>query len=583
MENRQVDRGSGGATIGYVVGGGLKEGLRVRLTAPVQDLQEGSFVVCDSGRWRFYGLVTDLRLGATDPRFASDSADRFPPALRDLLYGQTLYATLEVFPTLMLDRGPEDPLERLAWEAEIEAGRAPRPRPRPVKTIPGHHAPVRLAHEGDIAEVFGREAPDRFVVGYTLEQGYPVRLDLGRFVKRSSGIFGATGTGKSFLTRLLLAGIIAAGVDDPTMASVLVFDMHNEYGFDDTDEEDNLVRGLKSLFGPRVQVAALGAGSQVRGQSPDFTLEIAMSDITPGDIMALSESLDLTETAPTTLHALWRSFGERWFERFTALEAGKTITTEEGKTVPAPDSVAAWARENNIHEGAAEALHRKLRPIADQNYVVPRPAADAVTAIVDRLEQGRHVVLSFGRHESELDYLLVSNILTRRIRERWVEKSETYRSQRALGARPPKPLLIVVEEAHKLLSPRLAGQTAFGQIAREMRKYYVTLLIVDQRPSAIHDEVMSQLGTRITGWLGDANDIAAVLTGLSGRDKLRGMLARLQEREEVLLLGWGVPMPIAVRSRRYDRDFWEEIQARVGVPVAAERPTLDQLNEELFG
>ncbi|MGD0753183.1 MAG: hypothetical protein ABSA23_17480 [Anaerolineales bacterium] len=37
------------------------------------------------------------------------------------------------------------------------------------------------------------------------------------------------------------------------------------------------------------------------------------------------------------------------------------------------------------------------------------------------------------------------------------------------------------------------------------------------------------------------------------------MLARLQPKEEVLLLGWGVPMPLPVRSRRYDEAFWQEL------------------------
>ena len=119
--------------------------------------------------------------------------------------------------------------------------------------------------------------------------------------------------------------------------------------------------------------------------------------------------------------------------------------------------------------------------------------------------------------------------------------------------------MIVVEEAHKLLNREMAAQTAFSTIAREMRKYYVTLLIIDQRPSQIYDEVMSQLGTRISGWLGDDLDIQAVLSGLAGKDALRGMLARLQPKEEVLLLGWGVPMPIPVRSRRYDDNFWKDL------------------------
>jgi len=70
---------------------------------------------------------------------------------------------------------------------------------------------------------------------------------------------------------------------------------------------------------------------------------------------------------------------------------------------------------------------------------------------------------------------------------------------------------------------------------------------------------MSQLGTRISGWLGDDADIQAVLSGLSGRDALRGMLSHLQPKEEVLLLGWGVPMPIPVKSRRYDIQFWQDL------------------------
>jgi hypothetical protein len=37
------------------------------------------------------------------------------------------------------------------------------------------------------------------------------------------------------------------------------------------------------------------------------------------------------------------------------------------------------------------------------------------------------------------------------------------------------------------------------------------------------------------------------------------MLSRLQPKEEVLLLGYGVPMPLPVRSRRYDEDFWKDL------------------------
>ncbi len=157
----------------------------------------------------------------------------------------------------------------------------------------------------------------------------------------------------------------------------------------------------------------------------------------------------------------------------------------------------------------------------------------------------------------------MSNLLTRRIRQAWEQKTNQHRSQPE-QEEEPRPLVIVVEEAHKLLNREMAAQTTFSTIARELRKYYVTLLIIDQRPSQIYDEVMSQLGTRISGWLGDDDDIRAVLSGLAGREALRGMLAHLQPKEEVLLLGWGVPMPLPVRSRRYDERFWEELLGKKG-------------------
>ncbi len=539
-------------TIGYIVGGGLKENLRARLTIAPQEVQEGAFVVVESHDWQFYGLVTDLQLGATDPRFADEqSENRLPGELAALLHGQTLYTNLEILPALMLERGPDlTSPEYPAWrEAHPDD-----PRLLPVKTIPPHHAVVRLAEPGDIAEIFGKpEEEGNFVIGTTREQGHPVCIDLRKLVQRSSGVFGATGTGKSFLTRIVLAGLI-----HDNAAAVLVFDMHNEYGFDDTATDTGLrVPGLKDKFSSRVRVVGLGQGAQIRGHTPDFNLEIAMGDIQPRDIELLGRELDLKETTPTTLDALVTEFGAgRWFTEFRQMEVGTVIETDEGKKTPAPGSVAHWANGAGVNVMAAEGLHNKMRRLFNRAYIVETPAADSVGEVIKALEAGQHVVLSFGHFESDLDYLLVSNLLTRRIRDAWEKRTNAFRTS---GKDEPHPLVIVLEEAHKLLNREMAAQTTFSTIAREMRKYYVTLLIIDQRPSQIYDEVMSQLGTRISGWLGDEDDIRAVLSGLAGREALRGMLARLQPKEEVLLLGWGVPMPLPVRSRRYDAAFWEDL------------------------
>lgn len=549
--------------VGYVVGGGLKANLSVRLTVPAQQVKEGSFVVIESGNWQFYGLVTDLQLGSTDPRFADEQSEtRLPAQLAELLHGQTLFTNLEVMPALMMERGPElNSPEYEAWAAASSDDR----RPKPIKTIPAHHSIVRPASAGDVGEIFGSpEDKGRFVIGYTPEQNHPICIDLEKFVQRSSGIFGATGTGKSFLTRIILAGLIHYN-----KSSVLVFDMHNEYGFDDTASDTGLsVPGLKSRFSAQVRVVSLGRASRIRGNTPDFHLELAESDIQPEDIEMLTRELNLKETTPTVLDALVRDFGaECWFHEFKTLEYEAYITDDSGKKLAAPGSVAYWANQAGVNEMAAKGLHSKLNRVFNRPYVVAQPAADSLQEVIHSLEGGKHVVLSFGEYESDLDYLLVSNILTRRIRKEWERKVNEFRNNKKVE---PRPLVIALEEAHKLLNREMASQTTFSTIAREMRKYYVTLLVIDQRPSQIYDEVMSQLGTRISGWLGDDSDIQAVLSGLAARDALRGMLARLQPKEEVLLLGWGVPMPILVRSRRYDDRFWEELLGKPTKPRSSD-------------
>ncbi len=546
--------------IGYVIGGGLKANLFVRLTRPASEVQEGGFVVIESGNWQFYGLVTDLQLGAVDPRYAEiQNKERLSENVSRLLASQTLYTNLEVLPALMLERGPElGTAEYEEWRKSL----AEEPRPLPIKTIPAHHAVARLATEDDVAEIFGSpEEKGKFEIGRTREQDHPVCIDLDKFVQRSSGIFGATGSGKSFLTRIILAGLIQHNA-----ASVLVFDMHNEYGFDDTASDTGMsVVGLRTRFPGRVTVVGLCRGSQIRKHNPDFHLEFNESDIQPEDIEMLTRELNLRETTPTTLEALLHTFGpSNWFHEFKHMINGAVIENEEGKKVPAPESVAYWANQAGVNPVAAEGLHSKLTRVFNLPYIVEDDPKEKTTQnslkhIIDALKTGKDIILSFGDYEKDLDYLLVSNLLTRRIREAWEEMTNQFRGK---GGPEPRPLVIAVEEAHKLLNREMAAQTSFSTIAREMRKYYVTLLIIDQRPSQIYDEVMSQLGTRVSGWLGDENDIAAVLSGLAGRDALRGMLARLQPKEEVLLLGWGVPMPILVRSRRYDQRFWEELQGK---------------------
>ena len=403
--------------------------------------------------------------------------------------------------------------------------------PMPAKTLPSHFSEVSDATEEDIYSVFGSEADGGFWIGSPLDMEAKLCLNIEELVKRSNGVFGKSGTGKTFLTRLLLIGILQSG-----KASNLIFDMHNEYGWKGTSESNYDVKGLKQLFDSKVSVFSLDADSASRrGFSPDHLVRFSYSDISPEDIQLLRETLDLTSVSADVAYSLEAHFGRgNWFQGFTRLD------TEQMNDL---------AIKINVNGSALASLRRRLDRLTRFDFVTENRVEDSANMIIDRLRAGQHVVLEFGKHGNNATaYMLVANILTRRIYDRYQQQKET-----AMGDSKMEPpnLVITLEEAHRFLSPTMANQTIFGTIAREMRKYNVTLLVVDQRPSDIDEEVMSQIGTKVSCLLDSARDVDSVLSGVSGSRKLRGVLSRLETRQQALVFGHAMPMPVVIRTRDY--------------------------------
>ena len=526
-----------GRRLGIVVGGSLSHGVEVRLDgaggASVEDIAVGSFVTIRGRRQRYFAVVTDLALRAADDslrHFPPDSPDGF---IAEVMAGTLAYGQLSVMPSMTA------PLEDGGGLASgVRA-------PEAARTIPEHFAPVFAAAQADIDAVFadgaGRGA---FVLG--TPQGMEtasIPLDLPTLAARSVGIFGASGSGKTFLARMLLAGVARQGE-----AAALVFDMQNEYGWQGQDNDRRRqVKGLKQLFPSRVVTFTLDAeSSRRRGVSPDGEVRIGYDEIEPEDIEILRELLNLSEVAAATAYNLERHYGRgRWLREFLALKGAET---------------GELAEAIGVNLSALRTLHRRLAAWERFGFLADTGAgAGTAGGIIEQLQRGNIVALEFGKYGSNTAaYVLVSNLLTRRIHETWVRRKEL-----ADGGQgeEPRPLVIFIEEAHKFLTPAIAAQTIFGTIARELRKYNVTLMIVDQRPSGIDSEVMSQLGTRLCGALNDDRDINAVLMGARDAGQLRGVLARLDSKQQALVFGHAVPMPVVVRPRDYDEAFYADMMA----------------------
>jgi len=506
-----------GKHLGIVVGGSLTKGMDVKLDSatPIEEMAVGRYVVIEGQKSRFFGMISDVTLGATNPQLSITPPDVSDPFIAEVISGTGTYGVIHVGLRLTISGDALSILEG----------------PQPVKTVPAHFSLVREASEADIEKVFGQEDEKHFYVGTPLDMETRVCLDIPEFVKRSNGVFGKSGTGKTFFTRLLLIGMV-----QKKAAANLIFDMHNEYGWQVQSEEKRFVKGLKQLFPSKVAVFTLDEDSaRRRGLSADYIVEIGSDEIEPEDIELLRETLNLTQPAVEAVYQFSRHFGEkRWLDTFLKMD-------EAADTKDLLDKLS-------VHESSYRNLRRGLAKLSRLHFLVPHARENSVQRILEYLDRGINVVLEFGRYDDLTAYVLVANILTRRIYDKYRERKEAARGDEKAE---PYPLVITIEEAHKFLNPGVAEQTIFGRIAREMRKYNVTLLVIDQRPSGIDDEVMSQLGTKVAYLLDNEKDIDSVLMGVSGKTELKTVLSKLEAKQQALIFGHALPMPVVVKTREY--------------------------------
>ena len=518
--------------LGIVVAGSLSKGLDIKLDrdARIEETAVGRYVVVESSGHRFFSLITDVALDSTNPLIEKAPPDAEDEFVREVMQGTSTFGRLHVSPMLVLAEGATEP--------------------KPVKTVPSHFASAYEATSEDVNRIFGDQAqPGYFEIGEPLDmEGIKIYLNLKRFAERSSGVFGKSGTGKTYLTRMLLAGMIEQNV-----AVNLVFDMHNEYGWEGSGEFGK-VKALKQLYGSRTAIFTLDEeSSRRRGSKVDYVVRIGYDTIEPEDVDSISGILNLSDVQRGALYTLRKKLGREWI---TKLLADKV-----------PEELAESLDQKTLLAGTLGAIQRKLEMFERFAFMAETARESAVDRVLEYLQKGVNVVIEFGRYGNSLEaYILVANFITRRIHRAYVERKEAAQG----GADEPRQLVITIEEAHKFLDPLIARQTIFGAIARELRKYNVTLLIVDQRPSGIDPEVMSQVGTRVTCLLDDEQDIRAVFSGISGAGELRQVLARLDTRQQALILGHAVPMPVVVRTRDYGPAFYasagwvdgEELQSR---------------------
>src|SRR5438128_1312354 len=482
--------------IGEIVAASVIDGLvaKLQLGNP-EELKIAFPVIVEGARYDFYCLVEDVLNEESD--------------IADQLAGSTIADV--IVPRPETHEGYGGPIFyskaklRMIQLVDRETKKLSEPQ-----TIPPYFSSCRHATRDDVERIYEVTDTSATLGTITGVEPFHVQLDMKKLVEKPFAIFGRTGTGKSILNKLVCAGILSKDV-----GSVLIFDMHSEYGvFSATDKTE----GLKFFFPGKVEIFSLDPKNR---EAKPFVLDTG--EITPEDLIVALQ--DLTAPMVDTLYEIAKTRGGR-----DLISAVKDATMD-------------MLGSERAHEMTLQGLKRRIGRLDRLPFLrAMTQAKDAFAHILAAIRDGKSVVLDFGDYGTDqMVYLFVANILSRRLFELYTERNEEY----------PR-LVLFLEEAHKFLSPEIAPYAhTFSRLARETRKFNLILALVDQRPSRISDEVRSQLANRLVMSLKEPSDVEAALAGVPDKKMWENIIAKLPLRT-VAVIGDAIRIPTVIDVLTYD-------------------------------
>jgi uncharacterized protein len=398
---------------------------------------------------------------------------------------------------------------------------------RGVTAHPALGEPIFQATADDLNKVYSAEGPGYVPIGRLHQVDRQAVVAIDRMLGKHFAVLGTTGAGKSCAVSVLLHGIL----DQHESAHILLMDPHGEYAaaFGDRAEQIN----TNSLEMPFWLLNAEEMGDVLSGGD--------MSGDGAGDAL-----LYLREFIQTARRTYFRTANPQ-----SQNDAHITVDT------PFPYSMRDLYRLIDEHMGKLE----KTQPVGPLRWLKGRLDAlradsrfafmfggiavkDNMAAILGRLfripTNGKPItIVDLSGIPSEILNAVVSVICRMTF-------------DFGLWSRGSTPILLVCEEAHRYVPADAAlgfepTKQALARIAKEGRKYGVSLAIVSQRPSDIDPTILSQCNTVFAFRLTNARDQEIV--GSMIKDSSFGLLDFLPTlgNGEAIVAGEAVSVPQRMR------------------------------------
>jgi len=397
---------------------------------------------------------------------------------------------------------------------------------RGVAFLPTLDDAVHLADEEDAGIVYALPGHETINVG-TIHQNPHVaaQISVNEMLGKHFAVLGTTGTGKSCAVTLILKQVL----DSHPNAHVLMLDPHGEYGKAFGARAHRLEVGKLALpywmfsFEELVEIV-FGPEARIR------TIEIQYLRNAIVQAKRAFRKIDIQNHSITVDTPVPYSMGE----------IDRLLDTEMGKL------------ENQSEINAYLRIKLRLNALRNDrrfHFMFP-PGLEVVDSLADLLRTIFRVPVA-GKPIAVLDLAgIPSDVLN-------VVVSVLARMAFDLSfcADNRLPILLVCEEAHRYAPAEEipgfeAAKRSLGRIAKEGRKYGLSLCIVTQRPSELDPTMLSQCSTVFALRMISRKDQAIIEATLSefGADLLSAL--PVLGTAEAIVTGEGVPVPMRIRFSR---------------------------------
>ncbi len=386
--------------------------------------------------------------------------------------------------------------------------------------IPG--ALVYPATSNDLRQIYASDGRSAIQVGTV----FPTKdIRAGLYIDAMLGthfaLLGSTGTGKSTSAALILHRICEHAPE----GHIVMIDPHGEYSA--AFKQTGMIFDVSNLqmpywlmnFEEHCEVFLTSSGND-RQEDMDILSKCLLQARQKNRLAETMGKITVDSPIPYLLSDLTN-----------------LITTEMGKLDKATSSAPYMRIKNKIDELKADPRFQFMF----SGMLVGDTMADFIAKIFRMPSRGKPIsIIDVSGVPSDITSTVVA-VLSRMVFDFaiWARDEKT------------RPVLLVCEEAHRYVpSEKNADGSSVGRIlsriAKEGRKYGVSLGLITQRPSDLAEGVLSQCGTIISMRLNNDRDQAFVKAAMP--EGARGFLDSIPalRNRECIICGDGVSIPIRV-------------------------------------